>query len=770
VGGHLSGGVIIYKAGQTVGADQLYEPTVEARMSISGKCMTRAIRIVALALMLAAPILLAQTIHGASRAKTYPFGASTASTWDSVAASGDSLFWAADGGAVNLYTRSLGSDIAVPFFTTQYLLPQTLNEENLSAFLAMEHEEYHLDGWFFLGQLIEGEGEPPLPSEISTFAISVQRKDIAQIPDTSIRLAVFPSMVIFQGPRHEGYLYGGALDLAPQVTVTSDPWSVVAVADGDYGMISMALAEGRMGMKDAVYHLAADVVDQEERRLQTDVWIRDVFGVINNGYGPASFYPQWITPEQREKIISEYGGSLEAYLVAENDPMVCQGDYYYSTPQLEVLYFRVTRDGDEVLTEGRRGRLWMDYTVASYDERASEMVKYSKWQWFAIQFTQFSGSNSSLMVLNTETLKTEALPVARFYRDEVKSLNGAINATYTWDIDKISITPVEGSVWKSPATGITYYTKYDIDLLSGDPAMNAHLTVAMVRDDSELYFPGENPMYEGAGTVSGTFGSETIAGYVFAEFEQTYLDPTWNNDYNGDGTSDIGIFRGSTGLWAIRGVTRVYFGTSSDTVVPGDYDGDGTTNVGIFRPATGLWAIRQFTRSYFGQNGDSPQPGDYDGNGTWDIGVFRAASGLWAVRGVTSAFFGASGDTPVPGYYDRSTPLMDFGIFRPSSGLWEIRGVTRAYFGSSVDTVVPGDYNDDGRWDIGIFRPSSGLWSIRNVTRMYLGSTNDWPLPADYDGNGVDDAGIFRDSAGMWSIRNLTRVYFGAEGDIPVTR
>jgi hypothetical protein len=46
----------------------------------------------------------------------------------------------------------------------------------------------------------------------------------------------FPSLVGFQGSRTEGYLFGGGLDLAPQVTVTSDPWSVVAVGSDDIGI------------------------------------------------------------------------------------------------------------------------------------------------------------------------------------------------------------------------------------------------------------------------------------------------------------------------------------------------------------------------------------------------------------------------------------------------------------------------------------------------------------------------------------------------------
>lgn len=49
----------------------------------------------------------------------------------------------------------------------------------------------------------------------------------------------------------------------------------------------------------------------------------------------------------------------------------------------------------------------------------------------------------------------------------------------------------------------------------------------------------------------------------------------WIRDYNGDGTSDIAVFRKDSGLWAVRGITRAYFGGSADSPVPGDYDGDG---------------------------------------------------------------------------------------------------------------------------------------------------------------------------------------------------
>jgi hypothetical protein len=45
-------------------------------------------------------------------------------------------------------------------------------------------------------------------------------------------------------------------------------------------------------------------------------------------------------------------------------------------------------------------------------------------------------------------------------------------------------------------------------------------------------------------------------------------------------------------------------GADGDIPVSGDFDGDGTTDTAIFRGSTGLWAIQDVTRVYFGNDGD----------------------------------------------------------------------------------------------------------------------------------------------------------------------
>jgi hypothetical protein len=50
----------------------------------------------------------------------------------------------------------------------------------------------------------------------------------------------------------------------------------------------------------------------------------------------------------------------------------------------------------------------------------------------------------------------------------------------------------------------------------------------------------------------------------------------------------------------VRGVTRTYFGREGDWPQPADYSGAGSAQISIYRSRTGLWAIRGLTRLYWG--------------------------------------------------------------------------------------------------------------------------------------------------------------------------
>jgi len=110
-------------------------------------------------------------------------------------------------------------------------------------------------------------------------------------------------------------------------------------------------------------------------------------------------------------------------------------------------------------------------------------------------------------------------------------------------------------------------------------------------------------------------------------------------DYDDDGMTDIAIFRSSTGLWAIPGITRCYYGKTGDRPIP--------SLPAIYRPAIGLWAIRAETRFYYGTQDDTPLIGDFSGDTLDNNGIFRGDLGLWAIRDVTRVYYGRNGDIPL---------------------------------------------------------------------------------------------------------------------------
>lgn len=266
-------------------------------------------------------------------------------------------------------------------------------------------------------------------------------------------------------------------------------------------------------------------------------------------------------------------------------------------------------------------------------------------------------------------------------------------------------------------------------------------------------------------------------------------------DFDGDGKTEIGIFRSGPGEWWYQrssdGVVLAgQFGTSTDRIVPGDYTGDGKTDIAIWRPSTGEWfVLRSENNSYFafpfGTNGDTPVAADYDGDGLTDPAVFRASTATWFILrssgGTGIVNFGNSTDKPVAADYD-GDGKADIAIFRPSDGTWwylrSSDGQTRVVqFGVSTDRPVPGDFTGDGKADIALFRPSNGNWFVlRSEDDSFFsfpwGANGDIPLQGDFDGDGKSDAAVFRPSSATWFVNRSTAgtliQQFGLSSDTPV--
>lgn len=279
-------------------------------------------------------------------------------------------------------------------------------------------------------------------------------------------------------------------------------------------------------------------------------------------------------------------------------------------------------------------------------------------------------------------------------------------------------------------------------------------------------------------------------------------------DFDGDGSTDISVFRPSDGIWYLQrstqGFAAINWGISSDKIVPADYDGDLKTDIAVFRKGenstwyilnsgTNTVRITQWGATNLEQAilFDTVVPADFDGDGKADPAVWRLTDNL----GEPARFlilqssngqarvrqWGLISDVPIPADYD-GDQKADLAIFRSASGQWWIEKsasstVSVLQFGASGDKAVPGDYTGDLKADIAVWRPSSGEWYIlRSENNSYyafpFGISTDLPVPGDYDGDGKIDGAIFRPSNSVWyslrSTAGLRIQQFGLTGDLPV--
>lgn len=241
--------------------------------------------------------------------------------------------------------------------------------------------------------------------------------------------------------------------------------------------------------------------------------------------------------------------------------------------------------------------------------------------------------------------------------------------------------------------------------------------------------------------------------------------------------------------WTLPGTTaneyrRVRYGIRNGTAVVGDFNGDGISEIAIFKAGqwfidingNGVWDEGDLWAK-LGHENDRPVVGDWDGDGKDDIGVFGPA---WAGDPRAIAEEPGLPDlmNPEPkGKQKNIPPLPQDAAIGARSMKLTSAGKLRAdlidhvfHYGVATDTPIVGDWNGDGVTSIGIFRDGSwrldvdgdGKWTDADLS-VRFGEQGDKPVVGDWNGDGVDDLAIYR--SGTWIFdSNANREIDDADG------
>ena len=219
--------------------------------------------------------------------------------------------------------------------------------------------------------------------------------------------------------------------------------------------------------------------------------------------------------------------------------------------------------------------------------------------------------------------------------------------------------------------------------------------------------------------------------------------PIFTGDLNGDGKTDVFMWRDADKSWTINLSSGSGFNAdrwtgawgSDGPIFTGDLNGDGKTDVFMWRDADKSWTINLSTGSGFTADrwtgawgSDGPiRVADLNGDGKADVFMWRQSDNSWTVNLSTGTGFvaqrwlgGCGGDGPVALGDFNGDKRVDLAIWRNDLKKWMVNLSLGTGFNlqqwtgawGSDGPIFTGDLNGDGNTDLFMWRDADKSWTI----------------------------------------------------------
>jgi hypothetical protein len=243
-------------------------------------------------------------------------------------------------------------------------------------------------------------------------------------------------------------------DASPPIHWVVSTKSNLLVGEEQY--VSIELLDDDFGEINSRYKITA-VGLGINKDLIIEIIVIDRLGIVKQGLGENSFFPNWLESHQRSKVLESYNGSLFQYLRNNftTDDLSSQGSYYFSLPLLQVIDFTIVSiiDGRiDTIDLTKNSSVWMDKITQSFKDNSSVILSNLKYNFFALSFFDIN----ACMTISQITTSNGVLHSATFSKEGQSNIN--------WDIDKIIIVGTE----QVTVEETSFYTKWNIVLSNPD--------------------------------------------------------------------------------------------------------------------------------------------------------------------------------------------------------------------------------------------------------------------------------------------------------------